>query len=152
MNFKIPRKYVPAVVRYAHQRVPQKLAFKLNIPQVKNDLASAQYINGPDVFEEFTHEESIVKRIANQVKESTLWLSFNEFLANAEDCTTATEVTWVLDSEQSKYPSKSPTLLLLLQLKAKPRRFSTIPFRLRVNVDFHSISMVDLRSLQIDGH
>lgn len=73
------------------------------------------YINGPDVLEEFTQEESNVKRLANQVKESTLWLSFNEFVANAEDCGSATKVTWVLDSEQSKYPSKK---LLCPELEA----------------------------------
>lgn len=93
-------------VRYAHPRVPQSLAIKFNIPQFENDLAYSQYMNGPDIFEEFTQEESLVRRIANQVKEATLWLSFNEFVANAEDCGSASNVTWVLDSEQTKYPSK----------------------------------------------
>lgn len=94
------------VIRYAHRRVPHSLAFKLNIPQFRNDLAHSQYLNGPDMFEEFTQEESIVKRIAGQVKQSTLWLSLDEFVANAEDCGSASKVTWALDSEQSKYPSK----------------------------------------------
>jgi sacsin len=94
------------IVRYAHRGVPQSLAIKLNIPQFENDLAHAQYLNGPDIFEVFTQEESLVTRIANQVKESTLWLSLNEYVANAEDCNSASKVTWILDSAQSKYPSK----------------------------------------------
>lgn len=93
-------------VHYAHPRVPSYLAFKYSIPRFENDLAHFHYLNGPDCFDEYAQEESIVKRIESQVKESTLWLSFNEFIANAEDCGSASEVTWVLDSEMSNYPSR----------------------------------------------
>ena len=91
-------------LRYAHPRVPSSLAFKLGIPQFKDDLAHAQMMNGADIFDEFVQEENIVNRIAKQVKESTLWLSLNEFVANAEDCGSASKVTWILDSTKCRYP------------------------------------------------
>ena len=93
-------------VRYAHSRVPSALAFNYSIPQFKGDLADIRSKNGPDIFEEYFQEENMVTRISKQVQESTLWLSFNEFVANAEDCGSASKVIWTLDSEKCKYPSK----------------------------------------------
>jgi sacsin len=63
-------------------------------------------LNDDDEFEEYIQEENILTRISKTVKESSLWISLNEFVANAEDCGTASKVTWILDSERSTFPSK----------------------------------------------
>ena len=68
-----------------------------------------------DIFEEYSQEEDMVTRISKQVQESTLWLSFNEFIANAEDCGSASKVIWTLDSDKCKYPSKK---IFCTELKA----------------------------------
>lgn len=92
--------------RYAHPKVPSTLAFKCGIPQIEDDLSLLQYLNRSDDFEEYIQEENIVTRISKTVKESSLWTSLNEFVANAEDCGSASKVTWILDSEKSTFPSK----------------------------------------------
>jgi hypothetical protein len=94
-------------VHYAHSRVSHTLARKCGIPQFPGDIAEAQYRSGPDFFKEYIQEESIVNRITNTIKESSLWSSLNEFVANAEDCGTATKSHWILDSEKSEFPSKT---------------------------------------------
>ena len=102
-------------VRYAHPRVPSALAFNYSVPQFEGDLADIQSKNGPDIFEEYSQEENMVTRISKQVQESTLWLSFNEFVANAEDSGSASKVIWTLDTEKCKYPS---TQIFCPELKA----------------------------------
>jgi hypothetical protein len=102
----LPKTVDGAPVRYAHSRVPHSLALKCGIPQFPGDIAEAQYRSGPDFFEEYSQEESIVNRITNSIKESSLWSSLNEFVANAEDCGTASKTHWILDSEKNEFPSK----------------------------------------------
>jgi sacsin len=92
--------------RYAHGKVPSSLTFNCGIPQYEEDLAQIRQIQAEGVFEDYVQEENMITRIAKQVQESTLWLSFNEFVANAEDCGTATEVHWILDPETCRYPTK----------------------------------------------
>ena len=101
-----PENYVEGVMApCAHPRVPSLLTFKCNIPQVEGDLAHLQYLDGGDFFEEFSHEENIVTRISQVIKQSSQWASLNEFIANAEDCGSAKKAHWILDFEESKFPS-----------------------------------------------
>jgi hypothetical protein len=93
--------------RYAHPQVPRAIVYKYSIPKLEDDLTLFQYLNGPDSgFEDYYQEEDFVRRISNSLKESSLWSSFNEFLANAEDCGSASQFAWILDREGSRYPSK----------------------------------------------
>ena len=92
--------------RYAHRKVPSSLAFNCGIPQFEEDLVQIKQLQADGIFEDYVQEENMITRIAKQVQESTLWLSFNEFVANAEDCGTATKVHWILDPETCKYPTK----------------------------------------------
>ena len=92
---------------YAHPKIPATIAFKFNIPQVGEDTAFIHHINQADVFDDYCQEEQITTRIANTLTEYSLSTSFNEFIANAEDCGSATQVTWFLDSEDSFFPTKS---------------------------------------------
>ena len=92
---------------FAHPKVPVAVAFKFNIPQVGDDTAFIQHLNQADVLDDYCQEELITTRIANTLKEYSLSTSFNEFIANAEDCGSATKVTWCLDSEDSLFPTDS---------------------------------------------
>ena len=90
-------------VRYAHSRVPRSLVQQLGIPQLANDLGIFQYLNGSNLFGYF-QEENFVVRISKAIKEASLWSAFNEFVANAEDCGSATCVHWILDRENVQFP------------------------------------------------
>jgi sacsin len=90
-------------VRYAHRRVPRSLVQQLGIPQLANDLGIFQYLNGSNLFDYF-QEENFVDRISKAIKEVSLWSAFNEFVANAEDCGSATRVHWILDRENVRFP------------------------------------------------
>lgn len=106
MGDYFPENYVEGVMApCAHPRVPSLLTFKCNIPQVEGDLAHLQYLDGGDFFEEFSHEENIVTRISQVIKQSSQWASLNEFIANAEDCGSAKKAHWILDFEESNFPS-----------------------------------------------
>jgi sacsin len=90
---------------FAHPRVPEAFAFKYQIPRVHSDAAFLHHLNEPDVFEDYYQEEQMTTRIANTLKEYSLSTSFNEFIANAEDCGSATRVSWYLDAEDTRFPS-----------------------------------------------
>ena len=92
---------------FAHPKIPRAVAFKFNIPQVGADYEFIHHLNQADVFDDYCQEEQITTRIANTLKEYSLSTSFNEFIANAEDCGSATKVTWFLDSEDSLFPTES---------------------------------------------
>ena len=92
---------------FAHPKVPSAVAFKFNIPQVGDDTAFNHHLNQADILDDYCQEELITTRIANTLKEYSLSTSFNEFIANAEDCGSATKVTWCLDSEESLFPTDS---------------------------------------------
>jgi sacsin len=92
---------------FAHPKVPAAVSFKFNIPQVGDDTAFIHHLKQTDVFDDYCQEELITNRIANTLKEYSLSTSFNEFIANAEDCGSATQVTWCLDSEDSLFPTDS---------------------------------------------
>ena len=100
LNEFSPSKHV-----FAHPRVPEAFAFKYQIPRVHDDAAFLQHLSGTDVFEDYCQEEQITTRIANTLKEYSLSTSFNEFIANAEDCGSATRVSWYLDAEDIRFPS-----------------------------------------------
>lgn len=97
----------PSQRLFAHPKVPPAIAFKFNIPQVGDDTAFIHHINQADVFDDYCQEEQITTRIANTLKEYSLSTSFNEFIANAEDCGSASQVTWFLDSKDSLFPTES---------------------------------------------
>ena len=96
-------------IRLAHSRVPPGLTFKYGIPQVEGDLAyleQSSSVKFVDLFHEFGQQENTVTRNSKTIKESSVWSSFNEFVANAEDSGSANKACWILDSEKSKFPSK----------------------------------------------
>ena len=93
-------------IQYAHPRVPRTLVYQYGIPQLKDDLAVFQHLNGPDIFEEYCQQEDFVTRISKALSEVSLWSTFNEFVANAEDCGSASQISWILESENAQYPSK----------------------------------------------
>jgi sacsin len=89
----------------AHPHVPETFSFKYRIRRVRDDTAFLQHLAEIDVFEDYYQEEQITTRIANTLKEYSLPTSFNEFIANAEDCGSATRVSWYLDAEDVRFPS-----------------------------------------------
>jgi sacsin len=91
---------------YAHFRVPESFVFKYGVPQADRDLAFIELLNTTDIFDEYCLEEQITTRISNTLKDYSLSTTFNEFIANAEDCGTASQVSWYLDSEDTKYPTE----------------------------------------------
>lgn len=99
--------FIASEDKLAHPRVSETFAFKYQIPRVHEDTAFLQHLNGADVFEDYWQEEQITTRIANTLKEYSLSTSFNEFVANAEDCGSATRVSWYLDAEDVRFPSDS---------------------------------------------
>ena len=58
--------------------VPTSLTFNLGIPHFEEDVAHLQQIYEHGIFEDYVQEENMVVRIAKQVRESPLWLSFTE--------------------------------------------------------------------------
>jgi hypothetical protein len=90
---------------HAHPRIPRDFAFQYSIPQRDDDLAFLQDIHNDDVFDDYCQEEQISTRISNTLKDYSLWTSFNEFIANAEDCGTATKVSLLLDPENIQFPT-----------------------------------------------
>lgn len=90
---------------FAHPQVPEAFAFKYQIPRVHDDTAFLQHLSETDVFEDYCQEEQITIRIANTLKEYSLSTSFSEFIANAEDCGSATRVCLYLDAEDIRFPS-----------------------------------------------
>ena len=99
---------------FAHPRVPKGFASKYGIPLARHDLPFIQHINSTDIFNEYCQEEQISTRIANALNDYSLSTSFNEFVANAEDCGTATRVMWFLDPMETKFPAEQ---LLCQELK-----------------------------------
>lgn len=89
---------------YAHPRVPASFAFKYGIPQQDSSLAFLQHISFSDVLDDYCQEEQVSTMINNTLKDYSLWTAFNEFTANAEDCGTATTVSWLLDREDEIFP------------------------------------------------
>ena len=98
--------YKTSDMRFAHSKVPSDLASYANIPQEEGDLASVIRASGGVYFEEFSQAESIVTRISSTINESTTWASLNEFVANAEDCGSANQAKWILDSGENKFPAR----------------------------------------------
>jgi sacsin len=94
------------IALYADFRVPEGLAFKYGVPQANRDLAFIEHLNATDIFDEYCLEEQITTRISNTLKDYSLSTTFNEFIANAEDCGTATQVSWYLDSEDNLFCSE----------------------------------------------
>ena len=94
-------------IQYAHPRVPKDIVYQYDIPQLEDDLAVFRHLNGPDIFEEYCQQEDFVTRISTALNEVSLWSTFNEFVANAEDCGSATQFSWILDSENAQYPSEA---------------------------------------------
>ena len=99
--------FSPSKDVFAHPRLPEAFAFKYQIPRVHDDAAFLQHLSERDVFEDYCQEEQITTRIANTLKEYSLATSFNEFIANAEDCGSATQVSWYLDAEDIRFPSNN---------------------------------------------
>ena len=93
-------------VRYAHARVPSSFAFKYRIAKLEDDCLLLRHLSGPDLFENYFQIETMVTRIANTLHESCLWMALNEFISNAEDCGSASEVVWILDSDDTIHPAE----------------------------------------------
>lgn len=92
---------------YAHPTVPESLTFKYAIPQTKRDLVLLAHLNASDIFEEYGQEEQLTTRISSTLQDYSLSTTLNEFIANAEDCGSATQVSWYLDSEDTRYPNEA---------------------------------------------
>lgn len=93
------------VVRLGHPQVPADFAFKYSIPQIHDDSTFFRHLSEDDEFGDYCQEEQITTRIANTLKEYSLSTSFNEFIANAEDCGSATQVSWYLDANDAQFPT-----------------------------------------------
>ena len=100
------KEYTSTPTVFGHPDLSPEFTFKYQIPQVGDDTAFIKHLNGgTDVFEDYFQQESMTTRIRNTLKDYSLSTSFNEFVANAEDCGSATKISWVLDSETTRFPT-----------------------------------------------
>lgn len=93
--------------RFVHPTVPRAFALKYSLPQDDEDSAFLQHLNQDDEIEDFVQMEEMTTRITTTLKAYSISTSFNEFVANAEDCGSATRISWLLDDEHTSFPTES---------------------------------------------
>ena len=101
------KEYTSTPTLFGHPDLSPEFTFKYQIPRIGDDTAFIKHLNGgTDVFEDYFQQESMTTRIRNTLKDYSLSTSFNEFVANAEDCGSATKLSWFLDSETTCFPTR----------------------------------------------
>ncbi|KAI9838391.1 MAG: hypothetical protein M1819_005660 [Sarea resinae] len=86
--------------KFVHSAIPASLAKDLQIDGIREACIRGQLALHDDDGDEYIQQESITTVISNTLERYPIQTTFSEYLANAEDCGCATNVTWLLDNEQ----------------------------------------------------
>lgn len=78
-----------------HPGVPELTIKQLGLPTFHARLL--EFLNDPDFEDDFSQKESSITVIEDTLKRYTPSSTFNEYLANAEDCGSAKTISWILD-------------------------------------------------------
>lgn len=81
--------------------VPPHTARRLHIPSEQE-----RFLEGITDSDDFCQEEDTETMIRDSLNRYPKDATFTEYLANAEDCGSATKISWILDMEEN-YPSKN---------------------------------------------
>lgn len=82
-----------------HPDVSQVTIEQLRLPSFHDRLL--ELLSDPDFDDDFAQRESPLTVIEDTLRRYKPSSTFDEYLANAEDCRTATEVSWVLDHSEN---------------------------------------------------
>lgn len=82
-----------------HPGVPEVTIKQLRLPTFHARLL--EFLNDPDFEDDFSQRESSVTMIKDTLNRYTPSSTFNEYLANAEDCGSAKKISWILDHTES---------------------------------------------------
>lgn len=102
---------MPGAIKALHRSVSVETYTALRIPTLEECFTDEVVDRSFD--QDFEQREDPVIAINDALRRYAISSTFNEYLANAEDCGTATSITWTLDRNDS-YPSMK---LLAPQLK-----------------------------------
>lgn len=82
-----------------HPEIPEVTIKQLRLPTFHARLL--EFLNDPDFEDDFSQRESSVTVIKDTLNRYTPSSTFNEYLANAEDCGSAKTISWILDHTES---------------------------------------------------
>lgn len=82
-----------------HPEISEVTIKQLRLPTFHARLL--ELLNDPDFEDDFSQRESSITMIKDTLKRYTPSSTFNEYLANAEDCGSAKTISWVLDHTES---------------------------------------------------
>lgn len=96
-----------SIVR-VHPKVPRHVSESLGIPTPDSRHLASFLL----VAEEFGQNEERTMAIADVLKRYSVTSTFDEYLANADDCRTASKIEWILDDQPSaRYDGLTKKLL-----------------------------------------
>lgn len=82
-----------------HPGIPEITIKQLHLPTFHARLL--EFLSDPDFDDDFSQRESSITVIKDTLKRYTPSSTFNEYLANAEDCGSAKEISWILDHTEN---------------------------------------------------
>ncbi|KAI9733902.1 MAG: hypothetical protein M1834_002557 [Cirrosporium novae-zelandiae] len=84
-----------------HRDIPKSVAKKLHIEPLSERVQRGELgLDDIDDDEEFDQKEEVTTGIADTLERYPCDTTFKEFLANADDCGSATEINWLIDKGQ----------------------------------------------------
>lgn len=87
-----------------HEDISSHVTKRLELPTPKDRILQA--LNDPSFESEFSQAESPKAVIKDTLARYSLERTFSEYLANAEDCGTASKICWLLDGSDDDSSSK----------------------------------------------
>ena len=95
-----------AEIRYTHPDISTSLINKLGIESVRERMTRLQIAIEDEDEDEYVPREELSTIISDTLRRYPIMATFNEFLANAEDCE-ASKISWILDEcERGPYNSQ----------------------------------------------
>lgn len=96
----------PSIIcmHFLHPSITPRAIRKLGIPTLQDRFL--ERMAGAEFIQDFEQEEDFMTLIDDTLRRYPLATTFREYLANAEDCGTATKISWVSDTTPA-YPKMS---------------------------------------------
>ena len=88
-----------------HESISASVTKRLELPTPKDRILQA--LSDPSFESDFSQAESPKAVIEDTLKRYSLESTFSEYLANAEDCGTASRICWLLDGSNDGSSSKA---------------------------------------------
>jgi len=88
-----------ATTNFTHQDIPYSIVAKLRIEPLSERVKRGQ-LGLADVDDEFDQHEEVADGINDTLERYPVEATFKEYLANADDAGSATQVNWLLDAGQ----------------------------------------------------